>query len=255
MRDRRPAQLVIERLLTEQDGLQPRSTLARILGFSPLGQYSRSWYQGALGEVEVGRILDSLPSGWATFHALPIGTGDSDVDHLVIGPSGAYAINTKHHRDKRIWVNGSGLLVEGQRTHHITNSEHEATRVTRMLRAAIPNFPAVQPVVVLVAPKQVAMKKRPAVVKVIDSRGLRRWLIKQPAAIDYEDYERLVTYLDDPTVWRAHSGVVQDAHARFFALDREVRIAGVRQTLWKALALIVGIVVAINVLPAIISLL
>ena len=45
-----------------------------------------SWYQGALGEIEVGRMLSELGLEWFVRHAVPIGAGTKDGDHLVIGP-------------------------------------------------------------------------------------------------------------------------------------------------------------------------
>ncbi|MCU1637786.1 MAG: hypothetical protein JWL94_433 [Microbacteriaceae bacterium] len=47
-----------------------------------------SWYVGALGEIEVGNLLESIGPAWFVRHAVPIGTGTKDVDHLVIGPGG-----------------------------------------------------------------------------------------------------------------------------------------------------------------------
>src|SRR5690606_36128291 len=50
---------------------------------------------GALGELEVGRLLDQLDSEWFAFHAVPVGSAGSDVDHIVIGPGGVFTINSK----------------------------------------------------------------------------------------------------------------------------------------------------------------
>lgn len=47
---------------------------------------ARSWCQGALGEIAVGRLLSALGPKWFMRHAVPIGSGTKDVDHLVIGP-------------------------------------------------------------------------------------------------------------------------------------------------------------------------
>jgi len=62
------------------------------------------WYLGALGELDVARSLDSLGPEWRVFRAVPIGTGSSDIDHVVIGPPGVFTINTKHHQGKDIWI-------------------------------------------------------------------------------------------------------------------------------------------------------
>src|ERR1700712_3858316 len=69
------------------------------------------WYQGALGEIEVGRMLSELGTDWFVRHAVPIGAGTKDVDHLVIGPGGVFAINTKHHEGASVWIGDHTIRV------------------------------------------------------------------------------------------------------------------------------------------------
>ena len=61
------------------------------------------WYVGALGEIEVGVLLGALGPDWMVRHAVPIGQGTADVDHLVIGPGGVFALNTKHSAGSGVW--------------------------------------------------------------------------------------------------------------------------------------------------------
>src|SRR5258708_4886535 len=50
---------------------------------------------GELGERKVAEIFDRIRSkGFVAFHDLP-GAESSNVDHVVVGPSGIYAIETK----------------------------------------------------------------------------------------------------------------------------------------------------------------
>ena len=76
----------MQHLLALQRKLPSRSAVFRALGVSPLDEERAAWYRGALGEAHVGRLLEKLPDGWAVLHAVPVGTGDSDIDHVVIGP-------------------------------------------------------------------------------------------------------------------------------------------------------------------------
>jgi hypothetical protein len=51
------------------------------------------WLQGARGEERVGAVLRGLQSrGWHAIHGIFLGRGD--VDHVVIGPGGVFAIET-----------------------------------------------------------------------------------------------------------------------------------------------------------------
>ena len=118
LRFRAPASAVIAEALRVQADAAPRSAAARFFGRTPLSPESRSWFLGAIGELEVGRVLDRLGDGWLVLHAVPVGTAGSDIDHLVIGPSGVFTINTKYHEGMKVWVGSKRVLVNGQRTDH-----------------------------------------------------------------------------------------------------------------------------------------
>ena len=115
MSDQIAAQSVIGELLRQQLSMPQRTRFARFLGINPLAPDSIAWYRGALGEIEVGKILSRLPPEWRVFHALPIGKAGADIDHLVIGPGGIFTINTKHHRGKKIWIAEQSFLGNGQK--------------------------------------------------------------------------------------------------------------------------------------------
>ncbi len=52
--------------------------------------------RGASGEEHVGGLLDSLArEGWQVIHDASFGRGD--VDHIAIGPGGAFTVETKSH--------------------------------------------------------------------------------------------------------------------------------------------------------------
>jgi hypothetical protein len=52
--------------------------------------------RGAQGEEHVGGLLDALAGeGWEVIHDASLGRGD--LDHIVIGPAGAFTVETKSH--------------------------------------------------------------------------------------------------------------------------------------------------------------
>jgi Nuclease-related domain len=56
------------------------------------------WSRGAAGEVATARILDALSARrWVVWHDLPVPARGSraNVDHLVIGPTGVWVVDTK----------------------------------------------------------------------------------------------------------------------------------------------------------------
>lgn len=233
MRARPPGELVIEQLLTLQSGVRPRSGIARFLGLSPLADDNLSWYLGALGEISVGRVLATLPAGWTAFHALPVGTRDSDIDHVVVGPGGVFVINTKHHSNKPVWIAGGTFMVSGHALPHLRNSAFDADRVEKLL-AARGLCASVVPMIVLVDPKSITIKRAPRRVEVVDARRLTRWLAKRPVVLSHEAVRDVVAVLDDPSSWRGATAADPDLLARFELLDREVRAARGRRMLWVA---------------------
>lgn len=258
MRERPAGQMVIDEFLREQAATPPRSATSRVFGRSPLSDESRPWYLGAVGEIAVGRILAQLPAEWIVFHALPVGTKESDVDHVVVGPGGVFTLNTKHHSGKTVWVAERTLMVNGQKQSYIRNSEHEADRIATLLHERMPQLAAVQPVIVLVDPKSINVKKRPDRVEVLDARRLLRWLTKRPVVLDQSQIDNLAAYIDDPAVWRSVEETNSaEARLRFDALNAEVRSARTRRALWRMFGSLLGIAAvsfgASVVLPAVIG--
>lgn len=250
MRDRPPGALVIEQLLVLQSTVSPRSGFARFFGVSPLSGDNVSWYLGALGEIAVGGVLQRLPDGWTSLHALPVGTKDSDIDHIVVGPGGVFAINTKHHSGKPVWIADRTFMVSGHKQPHLRNAVYDADRVARLLGDQMPV--PVHPVIVLVDPKSITVKKDPERVKIIDARHLLRWLVKRPVVLAPNATQRVASLLADPTTWRAATVPDPDLMERFALLDDEVRSARRLRRLWAlgmSAATAVGVLALVQLVP------
>jgi Nuclease-related domain len=76
-------------------GLAVAVLVAWRLRFRPSEQ-ARTWQRGAHGERHTARLLDRLTrDGYVVFHDLAIPGSPANVDHLVIGPSGVFVIDSK----------------------------------------------------------------------------------------------------------------------------------------------------------------
>jgi hypothetical protein len=65
------------------------------LRFRPSEQ-ARAWQRGAHGERSTARLLDRLTrDGFVVFHDLAVPDSPANADHLVIGPSGVFVIDSK----------------------------------------------------------------------------------------------------------------------------------------------------------------
>jgi nuclease-like protein len=76
-------------------GLAAAALVGWRLRFRPSEQ-ARTWRRGAHGERHTARLLDRLTrDGYVVFHDLAVPGSLANVDHLVIGPSGLFVIDTK----------------------------------------------------------------------------------------------------------------------------------------------------------------
>ncbi|WP_281278653.1 nuclease-related domain-containing protein [Streptomyces diacarni] len=73
------------------------------------------------------------------------------MDHVLIGPGGAFCFNTKCHRGARVWVGDNSVRIGGQSYPYVQKSRAEAQRASTALTRAC-GFPVeVQPVLAFVA--------------------------------------------------------------------------------------------------------
>ena len=239
-------------LLQVQASVPARSTLHRLIGRSPLSSDARPWYWGALGELTVGRVLAKLGPGWHVLHAVPVGEGDTDIDHVVIGPGGVFTLNTKNHSGQNVWVAGRTFMVAGQKQPHIPKAEAEAQRAQRLLGRVLGGPVTVTPVLVVVEPKKITVRERPAQVVVVTASEVVRWLRRQPQVLSTDQVNQLSTAAARPGTWRNLPPEGCDLPAlrlAFGGLDRTVRRARLVRSAWPIGLAGAGGVAALTVGP------
>jgi Nuclease-related domain len=89
------AQAGLARTLATLAGLTVAGLVGWRLRFKPSEQ-ARAWQRGAAGERQTARLLDRLGrDGYQVLHDLAMPASVANVDHLVIGPSGLFVIDSK----------------------------------------------------------------------------------------------------------------------------------------------------------------
>ncbi|WP_439565637.1 nuclease-related domain-containing protein [Microcella sp.] len=163
-----------------------------------------SWYVGAIGEREVGQLLSTLGPDWMIRHAVPIGAGTADVDHLVIGPGGVFALNTKRHEKAKIWVGDRVLRVNNQNQRYLDRSLAEARDASARLSRRVGFRVPVTPVLVFVGPdtlKDAREGDRTAPIVVVADH-LVPWLRQQSnSGATQEQLDAVRAAADDPATW------------------------------------------------------
>jgi hypothetical protein len=86
----------LTRTLHTVAGLAAAALVGWRLRFRPSTQ-ARAWQRGAHGERQTARLLDRLSrDGYQVFHDLAMPGSPANIDHLVVGPSGVFVIDSKH---------------------------------------------------------------------------------------------------------------------------------------------------------------
>lgn len=249
LRERVPGQAVLEELMALQSRIPPRSWFQRTFGASPLGRESVRRYKGAVAEIAVGRILEGLEPEWLVLHAVPVGTGSTDIDHVLVGPAGVFTLNTRNHTGQPVWVAGRALLVAGKRTRHLHSAAHEAARAAKLLSTATGLPVEVTGVVVIVQPKSLTIKARPRRVAVVQDARLLCWLRRFQPILGPEQVAQIASAAIKPGTWCRQPPATTDLPAlqqSFTALRLLVDQARRRRAAWALSVPAVGAVMLAN---------
>jgi Nuclease-related domain/Protein of unknown function (DUF2510) len=191
---------------------QRRPFLTRLTRLLGVKTEERNWRVGAEGEEEVARRLRRLGQGWYVLHAVPVGDRGTDIDHVVIGPSGVFVLNTKNHTGHSVWVAERAFLVNGQKTDYLRKSRHEASRASRLLSAGC-GFPVEARAVIVVLAARLTVKQQPQGIGVVKRRQIVTWLSKQPLVLQPEAVECIYTIARRDTTWLPAGGSNQQRGA------------------------------------------
>ena len=123
---------------------------------------SRNRYLGYFGERMVAEHLEPLKAqGWRIFHDVP-GTAngfDFNIDHVAVGPTGAFVIETKTRRkggarpgfdDYKVYFDGTALVWPwGEDNHGLEQAERNARWLATTLQAELGEPVPVTPILTL----------------------------------------------------------------------------------------------------------
>jgi hypothetical protein len=224
LRGRVPGQVAMSAIVDAQLSAPPRSRLGRIFGKSPLTPQTRTLYRAALGERLVGDMLDNLGPRWDVLHVVPVDDSGKDIDHLVIGPPGVFAITTENFPGQEVKVNGDFLAVGSRRFDDVAVARGLGESAAELLSAALGRPVTVTPLLVVVTPTKLALRRQPDGAHVIPSRQLLHYLEKLDRTLNGAEVAFISDVADRHTTWRAAPGPAQDTQqlSREFATLREI---------------------------------
>lgn len=247
LRARKPGYAVMQECLAIQAEGPTLTRWQRFTGTHPLRAEAASWFKGAQGERQVAAALEALGPEYTVLHSVPVGKRSTDIDHVVIGPTGVFSINTKNHSGHSVWVGGRTLLVDGHRTPHMHRAVQEGERATVLLSAAAGGPIPVQPVIVVAADRLRFGDKPPAAVT-LEPAQVGAWIAGLPRVHSPEAVRYLSMLAEERGTWHVDAVVVNDTlrHVqRFERLERDIAAAAGRRRLLRR-----AVVVGVLALPA-----
>lgn len=154
-----------------------------------------SFFKGARGEERVSGILRSLPERYHVFNDFV--AGGLHVDHVVVGPAGVFAVETKNWRGV-VTVEDNEILVDGQLPSRppLTQLLREAAHVKAALAKAGWNG-AVTPILAFASDTFQAHVAEVRGSVVINSCELRRSFETNRVVIPPAELERLVSLMEN----------------------------------------------------------
>ena len=153
-----------------------------------------SFYKGARGEEKVSGILESLPESYHVFNDFTVGR--NHVDHVVAGPGGVFAIETKFWNGK-VTVEDGHVLLDGQLPDRspLSQAVREATLVRNALVAAGWSG-TVTPVVAFASDSFAAHRANVKGTVIINASELRQSFDTDRVVIPPAELDRLVSLME-----------------------------------------------------------
>ena len=157
-------------------------------------RWVESFYKGARGEEKVSGILKNLPDSYHVFNDFTVGR--NHIDHVVAGPGGVFAIETKFWNGK-VTIEDGCVLLDGQLPDRspLSQANREAAIVRNALVAAGWNG-LVTPVVAFASDSFVAHRANLRGTIVINSNELKKSFETDRVVIPPAELDRLVSLME-----------------------------------------------------------
>lgn len=154
-----------------------------------------SFFRGARGEERVANLLGALPSSYHVFHDFV--AGSHHVDHVVVGPTGVFAVETKNW-SRTVTVAEGHLLVGGELPTRppLAQALAEAAAVKGALKRAGWHG-EVTPVVCFASNTFAGGPAACGTVVVLNARDLQARVTDLPEALPPQELERLVQLMEN----------------------------------------------------------
>jgi hypothetical protein len=155
-------------------------------------QSTRAWATGALGELRTAQFLDPLADeGYVVMHDLRIPMSRANIDHLVIGPTGVFVVETKNIVGA-LKVRGGDVTIRGRRIGVVDEVKSELEAVWNALGPTLEEWGVgLQPVICAHRADLPWFKSRVAGIPIVSGRGLVRLIRGRSEVLSPEEVGEL----------------------------------------------------------------
>lgn len=155
-----------------------------------------AFFKGARGEESVAVLLSALPYGFHVFHDFAC-AGAGYIDHVVVGPNGVFAVETKCWAGEVTFDRGE-IFVNGTTPSRppLTQARASAHRLTHFLAEHVDDVPACVPVVCFASntfrPELLAYEDA----VVCNAAALQSLIVTYAAHLSADEIERIVKVME-----------------------------------------------------------
>ncbi|MGN0853316.1 MAG: nuclease-related domain-containing protein [Kiritimatiellia bacterium] len=153
-----------------------------------------SYFKGARGEEHVAYLLSLLPDSYHVFHDYEAGV--HHVDHVVVGPTGVYAIETKNWRG-RVALQDGLLAVDGHLPSRSPTVQARAeAKAVKAVLDKTGDARSVVPVLCFASDSYRSAEAEIEKVFVVNAKDVRAWLQSRPETLSANESKRLVQLME-----------------------------------------------------------
>jgi hypothetical protein len=167
--------------------------------FGRLFRKFRNLNRGERGERKVAELLDDLrESGYRIVHDI-VGNG-FNIDHVVIGPAGVFAVETKYRSGwgEIEFRNGEGLFVGGRKEENdpLSQARGNAKAVNQLIKEMCGLYKWVTPLVVFVGDWKIKNKWRDTDTRVFSTDQVVRYFEDQQPELKRSEIRLIASHLE-----------------------------------------------------------
>jgi hypothetical protein len=155
-------------------------------------QSTTAWVTGAEGEERTADYLDPLATeGFVIFHDRTIPMSPANIDHIVIGPTGVFVVETKNIAgDFR--VRGDDVRIGGHRVALVDEVRREVDATWNAVAPVLaPRGLRVVPIVCAHRADLPFFRQSVAGIRIVSGRGLARYIREQPPVLSAAEIQEL----------------------------------------------------------------